>query len=391
VKRTRSAWQLIGLVAALTLAGCEGGSDGVVATTGPGAGGGGGTGGGGGGSGGGGGTPSGTTGVNDSQLKILATNLGSPYNVLVDANNVYWNDAQTDAIGAVPIDGSAAATFIVASGSATGVDLAQDPVNIYFTSSDFSLRRVAKTGGTVTPLSTSSTQNTGCNGSLCSISPTGLLVSGTRVIFGNASRGVSGSGNLPTAVMSIGTNATNLANLATSNAPTSSSPVLVATNGSVVYFAYNGNVTGNAIKSVAVTGGAATTVFPGVGDVSAIAVTASGAGAGSVFFAGRAPGATIETLRRFTGSTVTLLDTITTLHASSIALDDQNVYYPKFDSNSSSMIAKKSLTTGAETILAGVAATNGIVGGLVVDGANVYWAAPTSTSGKGSIRSVPKT
>ena len=385
MKRTLSTWRLTALVAALILTGCEGGSGGVIAATGPGAGGGGTPGG-----GGGGGTPTGTTGVNDSKLKILATNLDSPYNVVVDASNVYWNDAQTDAIGAVPINGSAAATFIVAAGGATGIDLAQDPVNIYFTSNDFSLRRVAKTGGIVTPLTTSSTQIAGCSGSLCSISPSGLLVSGTRVIFGNASRGVSGSGNLPTAVMAIGTNATNLANLATSNAPTSSSPVLVATNGSVVYFAYSGNVTGNAIKSVALTGGAASTVFSGVGDMFAIAVTASGAGAGSVFFAGRAPGSTIETLRRFTGSTVTLLDTLTTQHTNSIALDDANIYYPKFDSNSSSVIARKSLTTGTETILAGVAVTNGIVGGLAVDSTNVYWAAP-STIGKGSIRYVPKT
>jgi hypothetical protein len=304
---------------------------------------------------------------------------------------VYWNDAQTDAIGAVPINGAAAATFIVAASGATGVDLAQDPVNIYFTSSDFSLRRVAKSGGVVTPLTTSSTQIANCNGSLCSISPTALLVSGTRVIFGNASRGVSGTGTLPTAVMSIGTNATNLANLATSNAPTSSSPVVVATNGSVVYFAYSGDVTGNAIKSVALTGGAASTLLSAVGDVFAIAVTASGAGTGNVFFAARPSGSTIVTLRRFTGSTISVMDTITAQHTSSIAIDDQNIYYPKFDSNSSSVIARKSLTTGAVTILAGVAATNGIVGGLAVDSTNVYWAAPTSTIGNGSIRSVPKT
>jgi hypothetical protein len=85
------------------------------------------------------------------------------------------------------------------------------------------------------------------------------------------------------------------------------------------------------------------------------------------------------------------MDTLTTLHTSSIALDDGNIYYPKFDSNSSSVIARKSLTTGAVTILAGVAATNGIVGGLAVDGTNVYWAAPGASVGKGSIRSVPKT
>ena len=390
MNRSLSTWRPTALLATLVLAGCSGDSStGVLALAGPGAGGGGTTGG-----TGGGGTPSGTTGVNDSKLKILATNLGSPYNVVVDANKVYWNDAQTDAIGAVPIDGSAAATVIVAassSGSATGIDLALDPVNIYFTSSDFSLRRVAKTGGGVTSLTTSSTQNANCSGSLCSISPTGLLVSGTRVIFGNASRGGSGSGNLPTAVMEIGTNATSLTNLATSNAPTSSSPVLVAMNASVVYFAYSGNVAGNAIKSVALTGGAATNKLSGVGDVFAIAVTASGAGAASVFFAARATGSTSVTLRKLTGSTVTVLDTITAQHANSIALDDQNIYYPKFDSNSSSVIVRRSLTTGTETILAGVAATNGIIGGLAVDSANVYWAAPNSIIGKGSIRSVPKT
>jgi hypothetical protein len=387
VKRTLSTWQLTALVAALILAGCEGDSVGVIATTGPGAGGGG-TGGGG---GGGGGTPSGTTGVNDSKLKVLAINLRAPFNVVVDANNVYWNDSETGAIGAVPINGSDTARFIVAAGSAAGIDLALDPVNIYFTSNDFSLLRVAKTGGTVTTLTNNSTQNAGCSGSLCSISPTGLFVSGTRVIFGNANRGGSGSGNLPTAVMSIGTNATNLANLATSNAPTSTAPVLVATNGSVVYFAYSGNITGNAIKSVALTGGAASNALSGVGDMFAIAVTASGAGTGSVFFAARAPGSTSVTLRKRTGSTVTVMDTITTQHTNSIALDDQNIYYPKFDSNSSSVIAKKSLTTGTVTILAGVTATNGIVGGLAVDGTNVYWAAPTSTIGTGSIRYVPKT
>ena len=387
MNRTLSTWWHTALLATLILAGCSGDSTGVVATAGPGAGGG--T------TGGGSGTPQtppqGTTGVNDSKLKILATNLGSPFNVVVDANNVYWNDAQTGAIGAVRIDGSAAAKLIVAADSATGIDLALDPVNVYFTSSDFSLRRVAKTGGVVTSLTTSSTQIAGCSGSLCFISPTGILVSGTRVIFGNASRGGSGTGKLPTAVMEIGTNATNLANLATSNAPTSSSPVLVAANGSVVYFAYSGNVTGNAIRSVALTGGAATNTLSGVGDMFAIAVTASGGGAGSVFFAARALGSTSVTLRKLTGSTVTVLDTLTVQHANSIALDDQNIYYPKFDSNSSSMIVRKSLTTGTETILAGVAVTNGIIGGLAVDSANVYWAAPNSIIGKGSIRFVPKT
>ena len=391
MNRTPSTW-LTALLATLILAGCSGDSTGVIATAGPGAGGSGGGGGCGGcGGSGSGGTPSGTTGVNDSKLKILATNLSSPYNVVVDTNTVYWNDAQTDAIGAVPIDASAAATFIVAAGSAKGIDLAADPVNIYFTSSDFSLRRVAKKGGVVTALTTSSTQIASCSGSLCSISPTTLFVSGTRVVFGNASRGGTGTGNLPAAVMTIGTNATNLANLATSNAPTSASPVLVATNGSVVYFAYSGNVAGNAIKSVSLNGGAASNALAGVGDMFAIAATASGVGAGSVFFAALAPGSTKVTLRKLTGSTVTVLDTITVQHASSIALDDQNIYYPKFDSNSSSVIVRKSLTTGTETILAGVAATNGVIGGLAVDGANVYWAAPGSTIGKGSIRYVPKT
>src|SRR5437762_11086372 len=82
VNRSLSTWRLTALMATLVLAGCSGDSStGVLALAGPGAGGGGTTGG-----TGGGGTPSGTTGVNDSELKILATNLGSPYNVVVDAN-----------------------------------------------------------------------------------------------------------------------------------------------------------------------------------------------------------------------------------------------------------------------------------------------------------------
>src|SRR5204862_3157382 len=126
------------------------------------------------------------------------------------------------------------------------------------------------------------------------------------------------------------------------------------------------------IKSLPLNGEAARKALSAVVYVFATAATASGSGAVSVFFAERATGSTSVTLRKLTGSTVTVLDTITAQHASSIALDNQNIYYPKFDSNSSSMIVRKSLTTGTETILAGVAATNGIIGGLTVDGANVY-------------------
>ena len=86
-----------------------------------------------------------------------------------------------------------------------------------------------------------------------------------------------------------------------------------------------------------------------------------------------------------------MLATINTQFALSIAADDSFIYYPQNDAASGgSVIAKQSLTTGVVTILAGVNATNGIPAGVSVDGTNVYWAAVTGTSGRGSIRSVPK-
>ena len=328
--------------------------------------------------------PAATAGVNDARVKILATSLPFPYNVITDGVNVYWIDAETGAVGSVSTSSGATGTYIAGGGVAAGFDLAQDATNIYFTLNNFSLRKVPKAGGAVTILTNASTGP----------SPSGVIVVNGRVLFGNYGSGNGASSNsgpvTSSTVMSISTTGTGLAPLALNSGVTTAGVVL-ASNGTNVYFGYNGSVTGNFIRSVPVAGGNATGVVSGVGALTAIVAPATGAGAGSVYFAERAIGATSETLRRITGTTISVLATINTQFALSIAADDSFIYYPQNDAASGgSVIAKQSLTTGVVTILAGVNATNGIPAGLAVDGTNVYWAAVTGTSGRASIRSVPK-
>ena len=327
--------------------------------------------------------PAATAGVNDARVKILATSLPFPYNVITDGVNVYWIDAETGAIGSVSTSSGATGVYL-ASGVAPGFDLAQDATNIYFSLNNFSLRKVPKAGGAVTILTNASTGP----------SPSGVIVDNGRVLFGNYGSGNGASSNsgpvTSSTVMSINTNGTGLAPLALNSGVTTAGVVL-ASNGTNVYFGYNGSVSGNFIRSVPLAGGNATGVVSGVGALTAIVAPATGAGAGSVYFAERAIGATSETLRRITGTTISVLATINTQFALSIAADDSFIYYPQNDAASGgSVIAKQSLTTGVVTILAGVNATNGIPAGLAVDGTNVYWAAVTGTSGRASIRSVPK-
>lgn len=329
-------------------------------------------------------TPTATTGVNDARVKVLATNLPFPYNVITDGTNVYWIDAETGAVGSVSTSSGATGTYIVGGGVAAGLDIAQDATSIYFTLNNFSLRKVAKTGGTVSVLVNASTGP----------SPSGVIVVNGRVLFGNYGSGSGASSNsgpvTSSTVMSISTTGTGLAPLAL-NSGVTTAMVLLASNGTNVYFGYSGSISGNFIRSVPLVGGSATGVVSGVGTLNAIIAPATGAGAGSVYFAERALGASSETLRKVNGTTITVLATLNTQYALSIAADDSFIYYPKYDAASGgAVITKQSLTTGAATILAGVTATNGIPAGLAVDGTNVYWAAVTGTSGRGSIRSVPK-
>jgi hypothetical protein len=339
--------------------------------------------------GGGGGTtptpppPTATAGINDAKVKVLSSNLIFPFNVLVDATNVYWNDASTGAVGAAPISGTSSATFLVAAGTAAGIDIAQDATNIYYTLNNFTMRKVPKAGGASTLLISNASGNP---------SPSGLVVAGGKVIFGmyvSGNGASSNSGPGLSAIMSIGTNGGAFTNVATSNNGASTAWMLVATDGTNVYFGYNGSVTGNAIRSVPLSGGAAVNLLSEVGEMTAILAPATGAGAGSVFFAERASGATSETLRKLSGSTVTVLATIITQGSLSIAADESFIYYPKYDSQSGgSVIAKQSLSSGAVTILVGSSATNGVTAGVAVDASNVYWAAARPTGS--SIRSAPK-
>jgi hypothetical protein len=331
-------------------------------------------------------TPSATTGVNDAKVKVLATQLAFPYNVITDGTNVYWIDAETGQVGSVSTSSGATGTYLVGGGVGAGFDIAQDATNLYFVLNNFTLRKVAKTGGAVTTLVAAS----------AGFSPSAVVVANGKLYFGNGGFSIgtgAGSNSGPVTVspvMSVGITGTGIVPVATSNAGIVG-PILVATNGATIYFAGQGSSTGNAVKSVPVAGGAATTLVSGVGAMSAIVAPATGAGAGSVFFAERAVGSQDETLRRITGSTITVLATIITQYATSFAIDDSYVYYPKYDSESGgAVIARQSLTTGTVTILAGVTMTHGIPAGLAVDGVNVYWAAVTGTSGAGQIRSVPK-
>lgn len=361
----------------------------VALLLGCGGGGGDGTGTGGGSGGGVGGT--GTTGVNDAQVKVLATGLRFPYNTVVDATNVYWNDAETGAISSVPIAGGSA-TALVPAGAAAGIDLAQDATNIYFTLNNFTLRRVAKTGGAAATLTDSNTRYPGCSGTLCGLIPSGVIVSGGKVIFGNSTSGNgSSSGTGPSMVLSIDPAGTGLTNVTTANAGSTTAWVVLSAGANSLYFANEGDISSNAVKSVALGGGSASSLLSIQGGMSSLLAPTTGAGAGTVFYSGRALGSNNQRLYKITGGSATVMAAVIVQSSRSLAADDENIYYPKLDEDSGgSLIAKMSLSTGAETILAGASKTDGVAGGLSVDGSNVYWAAPGAGANSGSIRSVPK-
>jgi len=71
------------------------------------------------------------TGVNDAKVKVLATQLSFPYNVITDGTNVYWIDAETGSVGSVSTSSGQRVVYR-GGGVGAGFDIAQDATNLYF-------------------------------------------------------------------------------------------------------------------------------------------------------------------------------------------------------------------------------------------------------------------
>ena len=86
------------------------------------------------------------------RVRALATDLGTPYNVVVRAGNVYWTNDTANTVMTVASGGGVATTLASMQASAAGIEV--DATSVYWTDFSGTVMRVPVGGGAATTLAT---------------------------------------------------------------------------------------------------------------------------------------------------------------------------------------------------------------------------------------------
>jgi hypothetical protein len=179
----------------------------------------------------------------------LASGLGNPQGVAVDGTHVYWADYQTGAINAVPLGGGSVTTLVT--GQSGPIGLAVDASHLYWSTGAGTINQAPLAGGSATTLVT------GQSG------PSGVAVDANAIYWANNSGQLGSTGTISSAPLGV------VPATATMLASEQNLPLGVAVYDAQLYWANGGDGT---INTVAVTGGAASTLFSGLSAPKGLAV-----------------------------------------------------------------------------------------------------------------------